>query len=496
MLFSMAISLYSSRVVLNSLGILDYGIFSLIAGVIALLSFLNAAMTVSTQRYLSYYLGVNVDLKIQKIFNSSVVLHLIMAFFICAILVISGFFLFEYVLQIPEKNVNSAKIVFNWMIVSTFFTIISVPFDAILNSHENMIIIAMIEIFHSIIRLIIALSLTLFSNDRLIVYGALIASLSILLVIIKQLYCYFRYKETRINLKRYFQIKLLKELFSFSSWNFLGSFSMLAKNQGIAVILNLYFGARINASYAIANQVDSQLKMFSMYMLKSINPQIAISEGRGDRQRMLMLSMIASKFAFILMLIFAIPLLIEMQYVLKIWLKIVPEFTINFCRLILIITMINLLSVGIQTAVQSVGNIKFYQLGISALLIFNLPLAYIMLKIYSNPEVVLICVISIEVIAFFYRLITCKILANLSIINYVKYVCIKPIFILVITFLLSSFTLLIFEESFIRLLITIGVSSFTLITLIVTIGLTDYEKDKILQIINDVLIVRFSRIKK
>ncbi|MBN1186534.1 MAG: MATE family efflux transporter [Bacteroidales bacterium] len=488
MLLTIAITLFSSRIVLNALGAVNYGIFNLISGVILLLAFLNAAMTVSTQRYLSYYLGSGFHEKLQMVFNTSVVLHLILGIFICGFLLIVGIFLFDNVLNIPAESKESAVIIFHFMVCSTFFTIISVPYDAILNSHENMITVAIIEICNSIIRLGIAVSLIHFPGDKLIFYGACMAGLTIIVVIIKRLYCHLKYSETKILFKKFFSKGLFKEMFAFSGWNFFGSFSMLAKNQGIAVILNTFFGARINASYAIANQVDSQLKSFSTYMLKALNPQIAISEGSGERKRMLNLAMIASKFAFLLMSFFAIPLLIEMPYVLTVWLKNVPEYTIGFCNLILVVSLINLLSVGIQSAVQSVGRIKKYQIGVSILLILNLPFAYILLRMGLLPTTVLCSTIIIEIFAFVFRLLAVNRLANMPIKEYLNYVVFKPLLIVLICMGISIIPHFFFNEGFIRLLITIAVSSISFLLFTKLLGLSKYENEKINKILKDIFL--------
>lgn len=487
MIITMIISLYSSRLVLNALGPVDFGIYNLVAGVIVMLSFLNAAMAVSTQRYLSYYLGEGLPEKLQAVFNTSVVLHFILAIIISALLEFVGIYLFKGILNIPDTSRESAAIIFHMMVISTFFSIISVPYDAILNSHENMITVSIINVCDSFVRLAIAIFITSLVNDKLIIYGASLALLSILTRSVKRIICRIKYKETKINFRKFLNTKLLKEMFSFAGWNFLGSFSMIAKNQGIAVILNLFFGAVINASYAIANQVNTQLQSFSVYMLKALNPQIAISEGSGDRQRMLRLAMMASKFSFLLMSFFAIPLIVEMPYVLSLWLKNVPEYSAEFCCLILIMSLINQLSVGIQSAVQSVGRIKKYQIGVSILLILNLPLAYLFLRNGFKPTSVLFSSIIIELFAFIFRFIASRKLTNMSLKLYINYVVIKPLLIVVGVFMMSYIPRFFLYESFIRFLATFGLSSVSFFLIIKWIGLSKFEMEKISKILKEIL---------
>ncbi len=495
MLLSMAIALYSSRVVLNVLGHMNYGIYNLIAGVIILLSFLNAAMTVSTQRYLSYYLGKGLKEKLQIVFNTSVILHLIIGIIISIILLVSSYFLFHYIINIPNESRADAILVYFTLVLSTFVSIITVPYDAILNSHENMMVVSIIQIIDSLSRLTIAVILIYYFDNKLISYSILIAVLAIVIAVIKRFYCRLKYFETKINLAKYFERKLFKEMFKFAGWNFFGAFSMLAKNQGLAIILNSFHGAKINASYAIANQVDAQLKNFSTYILKAINPQIAISEGRKDRDRMLKLSMIASKFAFLLLSFIAIPIIIEMPYILKIWLINVPPYAIEFCRFILIATMINLLSVGIQSAIQSVGIIKNYQIGISIILLLNIPIAFILLKINLSPPAVLFGVISIEVVAFLFRLLAAKRLTGMPIYEYLKYVVIKPLLIAAAVTTITATTSHYFKGDFIELITIIFQSSACYLLLLGFFGFSKYEKDKIVGIIKEIVGNISNRIK-
>lgn len=483
MALTMVISLYSSRLVLNALGAIDFGIFNLISGIILMLSFLNVSMTVSTQRYLSFYLGAGEHHKLQTVFNTSIILHLVIGIAIVILLELSGTFLFKNIINIPEESKRNAIVIFHFMIVSTFFTIISVPYDAIINSNENMIVVAIIDIFQSIIKLSIAILLIYIVKDKIIIYGALMAMLEITIMIIKRFVCHKKYNESKLQLKKYLSKSLFIEMFTFSGWNFLGAISNVAKSQGMALVLNVFFGAIINASYAIANQVNSQLSFFSVTMLKALNPQIAISEGKGDRKRMLNLAMIASKFAFLLFSFFGIPLIIEMPYVLTVWLKNVPENSVAFCRLISVITLINLLSVGIQTAIQTVGRIKKYQIGVSILLILNLPLAYLLLKNGLPATSVFMGSIILEIIIFIFRLIASRRLTKMPIACYVNYVVLRPLIIIFIVSIISVLPLFLMNQCFFRFLTTVGLSSISFLSIVIIIGLSSYEKEKISNIL-------------
>ena len=471
----MGISLYSTRLILNALGASDYGIFNLIAGVIAMLSFLNAAMTVSTQRYLSFHQGTG-DFEMQKkIFTNSWILHIAIGLIVVVLLLALTPFLFGGFLNIPLDRISTAKAIYYFMSVSVFFTIISVPFTASLNAHENMLWIAVVNIIESIIKLGIALSLLWFIQpERLVIYGVLMAVLSLFTFMLYAVYCLRRYNECSV---RKYQIDkpLIKEIGSFVGWNLLGSFSNVGRTQGLAVVLNVFFGTVVNAAYGIANHVSGQLNFFSQTMLRALNPQIMKSEGMNNRQRMLRLSMMASKFGFFLLAFIAIPCIFEMPTILKLWLKNVPDNTIIFCDLTLIGTLIMQLTVGLQSTMQSVGKIKFYTLVVGGIMFLNLPIAIVFLLTGFPAYFVLISFIFTESIILFLRLFFAKKIAGLSIKEYFYRVFMKellPIMISVIT----CWIIIYFIDFNFRFLFTITVSVLIFATSIYFAGLCADEK--------------------
>ncbi|MEV4885874.1 hypothetical protein MRBLMN1_004431 [Chitinophaga ginsengisegetis] len=484
MLITVFISLYATRLVLNLLGAADYGLFNLISGVIAMLSFLNMAMTISTQRYMSFHLGTKDAHKLKVVFNSSVLLHFVLGLALVLLFEVIGSYLFDHVLNYPASRTMAAKLIFQFMVVSAFFTIISVPYDATLIAQENMVMVAILGIVESVGKLLIALSLQYTSYDRLIVYGGLMALLTVLLLVFKQVYCAVKYEESRIRIRQYFDKNLLKEMFAYAGWNMFGAGSFVARNQGIALLLNVFFGTIVNAAYGIANQVNAQLSYFSVTMLRALNPQIIKSEGSGDRPRMLRLAMIASKFSFFLLSFFAIPMMIEMPFVLQCWLKQVPDFTVMMCRLIIIATLINQLSSGIQVAVQSVGKIRKYQVVVSTMVLFNLPIAWLLLKAGYPAAAVLISAIAIEVVSGIYRMMAAKTITGLSPAVFTRQVIIKSIVPVLLAAGLACIPQLFMGEGFVRLGVTTIVSIISIVFLIRLIGLTTDETAKVEQLLN------------
>ncbi|RZJ99872.1 MAG: hypothetical protein EOO43_25640, partial [Flavobacterium sp.] len=324
LLITIFIALFSTRIVLKSLGTEDFGIFNLLAGVIAMLSFLNGAMTITTQRYLSFYLGKGESQKNAEVFKTSITLHLVIGIVIVILLEVLGFFVFDGWLNISSVKIPEAKAVYHFMVISTFFTINAVPYDAAITANEDLLFDSIIGIFEAILKLVIAFYLLYTDYSKLIIYGGLTAGLTVLIRVIKTVWCSIKYPESRFGVKFTYNLKLLKEMAAYASWNLFGALCYVASSQGTAIILNKFFGVKINASYAVANQVNSQTQSFSVMMVRAFNPQIVKSEGSGDRSRMIRLAVQSSKFSVFLLLIMVIPMIAEMPFILRMWLTNVP----------------------------------------------------------------------------------------------------------------------------------------------------------------------------
>lgn len=477
MLLTMGITLYSTRLVLNALGSIDYGIFNLVAGIIIMLSFLNSAMATSSQRYLSFYQGRN-DLQKQKgVFTNSFFLHIVIGFFIVILLEVAGLFLFNGFLNIPADRIESARIIYHYMAVTVFFTVISVPFNGLLIAHENMWWVAFVNIIETLLKLGIALLLYVVATDKLVIYGVLTASVGIVSFFMYVFFCLRKYPECTFKGVMRPEKGFVKELSSFAGWNTFGALCGIGRNEGLALILNLFFGTVVNAAYGVANQVSSQLLFFSRTMLRALNPQIMKSEGAGDRERMLRLSMMASKFGFFLLSIFAIPIIFEMPAILTFWLKNVPPHTVVFCRLILVGALTNQLTIGLQSAMQAYGDIKWYQTVVGGVIILNLPLAYILLKFLKvEPYIVLISYVVIEAIACLLRLFFAKNKLGMSVKKYVYRVFMKEVTPL-IGAIVFNYCMILFVSSSYRFIGTSLISFILYGLLILFFGLESNEKE-------------------
>lgn len=481
------IALYSTRLILNALGEVDFGIFNLIGGVIAMLSFINGSMIIATQRYLSISLGAGDMDRLKDVFRSSVLLHLIISAAIVLLLEIGGLFLFHGALNIPADRIRTAKIIYHFMVISTFFTINAVPYDASINTHENMLFDAIIGIFESLIKLGIAIWLIYTNIDKLVLYGLLMALLTILIRVIKSTYCIRKYEECKVKIRSKTDIPLVKEMISFAGWNLFGYFCSVLKSQGLAILLNKFFGIKINAAYGVSNQVNSNVKVFSSNMIRAIMPQITKSEGGGDRERMLRLSVLASKMSFFLLAFFALPIIIEMPFVLRVWLKAIPENAIIFCQLTLVLSMMYQITIGTMTAVTSVGNIKAFQIAVGAIEIFNLPAAYVLMKLGLPAYYVFINSMFWEFIAGNIRMWYAHKLAGLNIKEYMFKTLFCSTVTVAISALLAYLLTVLFPEGFVR---AFGVGVVTSVSLVVIgryLVLTRGEYEKISEIVKSVL---------
>ncbi|WP_298487920.1 hypothetical protein [uncultured Maribacter sp.] len=487
MAITVFISLYSTRLVLAALGATDFGIFNVVAGAIAMLTFLNAAMTSATQRFMSFAEGKG-DFKAQiGIFNVSVLLHWVIAFIVVLILEIASYFLFNGILEIPDNRLYAAKLIFQCMVISTFFKIISVPYDAVINAHENMFFVAVLGVLESLLKLGIAIYITSTNFDALVVYGFLMALMEVILLLIRRVYCHKSYKEVSINIKKHYDRALFKEMSSFAGWSFLGSSTTMFSQYGQGVVLNMFFGPKINASHGIANQISGQMGAFATTMLKALSPAITKSEGAGGRSNMLKMTLFGSKFSFFLLIIFTVPVIIEMPYIFKFWLINVPPYAILFSRLILFNKLIEQLFVPIDTAIRAVGHIKEYQIAISILAILPLPICAFLFSYNFSPYylyvVLMVYVISHAIIILFYARKYC----SLSMISFFKQTFLRSFFTFLVVIGLSYLPTLLLSEGLPRLITVIIISGITYLFSVWYIGFNKGERQLIIPLLDNTL---------
>ena len=459
MAVTMFISLYSTRLILKALGVADFGIFNVVAGAIAMLTFLNSAMAAATQRFMSFAEGAGDKHESIRIYNVSVVLHTLIALFVFILLEIIGYFLFHGILNITAERIGAAQWVYQCMIVSTVFTIISVPDDAVLNAHENMLTFAVISTIESIFKLGTAIFITYTATfDKLMAYGLFTALSAILLLLIRRLYCSKKYAETKIDISKHFDNRLFKDMANFGGWSFIGASSSMLSGYGQVILLNSFFGTTVNTAQGIEVQLKGQLSALANTLLRALNPLIAKSEGAGERLMMLKVSLAGSKYSFLLLSLLYVPVLVDAPYVFKLWLTNVPPFLVIFCRLSLVMSLIQQLFLPIVSAVSAVGDIKKFQVIRSVLNVFPMVLAYTLFAFEYPPYWIYISFIIYSAIDALVILSYAESKCNLQISVFTKDVLIPCLMVFFISLILSTAVSMVLENTFERLVLIVAVA--------------------------------------
>lgn len=484
---TMFISLYTTRLILNSLGASDFGIFNIVGGAIAMLGFLNGAMASATQRFMSYSEGEGNKEKQKSIFNVSLVLHFGIAFIVGIVLLIAGYFFFNGILNIPVDRIFAAKVVYGSLIVSTMFTVMTVPYDAAMNAHENMKYYAIVGILESLLKLAVAFACVYTSYDKLIVYGSLMACIPLITLTTMRIYCHKHYEECTIRIKQYWNKELMKEMTSFAGWNFFSSMVSMITMQGVAIVLNSFWGVLANAAQGVANQLSGQIMTFSNTMLKALNPVIVKREGAHERSKMLETAMSGSKLSFLLMVFFAIPFSIEMPYILKLWLKNPPEYASLFCRLVLLRLAISQLTITFGTAIGSTGKIRYNTVTTSCIMLGMLPLSCLLYYLHFPIYTIYLVLIFMVILLFISSLYFMHKLCSLKITEYLKEVLLPCFFVSIFTILVSYLPIFLMNASFIRLFLVVFLSFISFSFCFYKVGLNTKEKIILLALKNKIL---------
>lgn len=484
---SLAIALISVPLVLKALGASDYGLYNLVAGVVAMLSFLNNSMTVSSQRYMSVAMGEKNDEKINAIYNTSFLLHLGLGLLVVVAFEVIGLFAIDR-LNIPLDRMWCAKVIYQFLILSTFAKIIAVPFDALVNAREDMLPFSIIELIDSVLMLSVAFTIAYFPGDKLIFYGISVAFISVLTFFMKYGWCCYAYKDCRINLKAHKGKFHTKEMLGFTGWNLFGGLAMMGRNQGVAIVINLFLGTVVNAAYGVANQINGALGHFSSTFQKAINPQLMQSEGMKDRNRLFRISYISSKFSVLALAFFAVPLLMEMGEVLSIWLKEdIPPYTMRLAQCIILLSVVYQFSVGIMSAIQATGKIRNYQITMGLILLMNVPIAYYILKLGYPVYYTTLAFIVLEVVSLCVRLFFAKRLMGMSIFDYYKNVIFPTSIIILIPTAFAFIPHYLMDESFIRLVLVCVIYCSIFIIMMFRFAFDKNQRTQILLKVNNII---------
>lgn len=425
MIFIMVISLFTSRINLQSLGVENFGIYNVVGGVVAMFSVFSGSLSVSISRFITYELGKGNQEKLKKVFSTAVSIQMFLALCITILAEIVGVWFLNNKMNIPVERLNAANWVMHFSILAFAVNLISVPYNAAIIAHEKMSAFAYVSVFEVVAKLGITYYLFISPFDKLKTYSVLLFALSVVLRLIYGFYCKRHFQEC--TYKFILDRALIKQMTGFAGWSLFGLVAYSGYNYGLNILLNLFFGPVVNAARGIAFQVQNAVQGFSNNFQMALNPQIIKSYAQDDLKRMHQLIFASSKYAFFLLFFLSLPIIIEAPKILSVWLTEVPDHTVNFVRLILALITVDSLGSSISIAQQATGKIKKYQIWVGGIMLMIVPVAYIFLKLGSNPESVYIVYFSACIIAHITRMIIIKPMIRLSLREYFKKVVIKLI---------------------------------------------------------------------
>ena len=481
MFLIMVVTFYTSRVVLDTLGEIDYGIYNVVGGVVAMFGFLNAAMSSATQRYLTFELGRQDVDRLKRVFITSMNIHILIAIIVFIFAETIGLWFLYNKMTIPNERFSAAMWVYQCSILSTMIMFVSVPYNATIIAHEKMSAFAYISILEVGLKLIIVYLLLIGNIDKLILYAILMLGIQILIRFVYNIYCNLHFEEARYSPK--FDRILFKEMLSFSGWNLWGNMAVVAYTQGLNILLNIFFCFHVNAARGLAVQVQQAVHQFSMSFQTAINPQITKSYATKDLAYMHSLIFRSSRFTFFLLLCICLPILMEPDFLLGLWLKEVPGYTSVFLQIILCVTIIDAVANPLMISAQATGKVKKYQSIVGGIQLTILPVSYLVLKLGGNPQSVFIVHMIICIIAFITRLYIIKAMIELSIIKYLKEVVFRCFIVGIAAFIIPLIIEYVLDETILNAILVCAISIISAILCSFSIGMTQNEQIKVLRIL-------------
>ncbi len=465
MLFTMGISLFTSRVVLQTLGVEDYGISSVVGGVISMFTFINAAMVSSTQRYLNFELVRGDANQLRSVFSTSLQIHALIALAIIVLSETVGLWFLNEKLVIPEARMTAAMWVYQCSILSCAVSIMSTPYNAVIVAHEKMSAFAYISILDVSLKLLVVYLLVVLPFDKLIILAILNLLVQLFIRYIYTIYCHRHFPESYFQFR--FNKTLFKEMFGFAGWSFWGNLAAILYTQGLNMMLNIFFGPIVNAARGIAVQVQSAVQQFVGGFQTALNPQITKNYASNNLPQMHSLMFRSARFSFLLLFFLSLPVLMETNFILTLWLKTVPDDAVIFTQIMICISLIYTTANPCIIANQATGKVKIYQMVVGGILLLILPISYVVLKLGAPAYSVFIVHFCIESVAQFSRMYMLRKLIHLPLWQYMKNIYIPIVSTVVIAIILPLVVRMQVAEGWLRFLavgftcvLSVGASSY------------------------------------
>lgn len=475
MILTLLVSLYTSRLILNILGVEDYGINNVVGGVVTMFAFFNSAMSSATQRFLSFEIGKGDTPQIRKTFNAALIIHIGIAILVFILAETIGLWFVKRYLVIPTGRMDAALWIYHFSVLSFLVTIMQVPYNALIISHERMNVYAYVSILEVCLKLLIVFILTAIPFDKLKLYGLLHFCVVFLIANIFRIYTGRHFEESRFLMMR--DKQLYRTVFSFSAWNLLGNIAVILKGQGVNIILNLFYGPVVNAARGIAYQVQGALYGFVQNFQVAMKPQIIKSYATDNFEYMHQLIFRGTKFSFYLLFGLSLPIMLEPEIILKLWLETVPDYSAIFVQLLLVDIIIESISGPLVTSVHASGKIKLYQVIVGTLFLLNLPLSYLFLKKGYQPEITMYVSIIITILALISRVLMASRLVNFSKTDYFRKVLIPMLLVAIVSMIPPLWIQQHHEAGGTRSLLVMLSSVLTFILAVCFIGTNRVEKD-------------------
>lgn len=485
MLLMMFVTLFTSRVVLDKLGVTDYGIFNVVGGVVAMLGFLNSSMSNAVQRYLSFEIGKNNNEGVNRIFNVSLLAHAGIAVFVFVVMEIVGVWYLNTHMNIPAERMDAANWVLQCSIFTTLFTIVQVPYNAIIISKEQMGIYAYISILEVVLKLLVVYMLATGNFDKLKLYSVLIMVVTIGIVMIYRFYCTRKYKEVKFKFIK--DWNLLKQIVGFASWNMLGELAWVFTGQGVNIILNSFFGPVVNAARGLAEQVNGAVNRFVANFQTAVNPQLIKNYASDQLGEMKTLLFRSTRFSYYLLLALSLPIILKMDFILHLWLKEVPDYTTGFCQLVLVSSLVSTLSNLLAQVARAYGKIRNYQIIVSIFLFLNFPLSYIVLKLGCSPLSTMFVNIGVNVMLLFVRLRLTNRMIQMTYGSFIRNVLFPVIIVTAVALFIPLVIYFMLDNSIISFIIVSLVSFVSVCVSTYVLGMNANERRYILAAISKII---------
>lgn len=432
MILVMVVTIYMSRVVLKVLGVEDYGTYNVVAGAVAFLGFLNSAMSMATQRFFNVEIGKKDGGDLNSVFNMAMNIHVIIGIIVILLAETIGLWLINYKLNIPEGRMFAANCAFQCVVASTFFSIIQVPYNSAIFAYERMNVFAYLSIFEVLLKLGLTFLLFWIDADKLILYSLLMLGVHVLVFFLYSGYVSKKLQGCKIHLM--WNHDKFIELSGFMGWNILGQIAQVLTHQGVNMVANVFFGVVLNASMAITNQVNGAFTMFVHNFQTSFRPQIMKSYAAEQYAEMKTLVYRASKTSFFLLYCISMPILLNIDFVLDIWLDTVPEYSAIFCKLLIWSSYLEAISLPLVMAIFATGKNKYYQIFVSLFISLNLVLTWAFLKLGFNPEYIFYIKIVVSMLVIGVRLFFANKQANIGVTEYLKQSILPVVKVVLVTF--------------------------------------------------------------